>query len=767
MLIILILYLVLAFALFLIPKSVSRYTSLLIAFIQLAFFVFFLSQLSSIETGNAKSIFIEWIPYLNLNLEFTLDGLSLVFVLLITFIGFLVFIYAKTYMKSYSGTTKFYFYLTLFSGSMLGLVLSSNFIQLFIFWELTSVLSFLLISFFNENEKARKAAFQSLFVTGFGGLCLLVAIILIGSIVDSYSFADWLDNAKVIKNDSRYLPALFLVLVGIFTKSAQFPFHFWLLGAMQAPTPVSAYLHSATMVKAGVFLLARLYPVLGGTPEWTYIVTLTGALTMLIGAYLSITQVDIKLVLAYTTISALGILVLLFGIDTKLSIKAALVFLFVHAFYKASLFMLAGYITKQTGTRLIEKLGGLIKQTPLGFIIALITLLSMAGIPPMLGFIGKELIYEAKFDSPLMSILMTTLGVTSNVFMVAVSYLLLFKVFLGKSRTNIRPLNSSYNMLLFSPGILALLSLGFGLFPDLLSRIIEPAISIIQIDTVQVKLKLWHGFNHILLLSMITALLGFVFFIILYKYKKVIKALHRINNRVFTISFTKVFFGGLDKFIVLSGKNTRFIQHGYNRFYIITIILYTSLLLVYQLYITRGWEIDSIFTFRPFYISGLVAVIVLSVLLSVFSRNVIFTLTAMAVTGYGISLIYLYYSAVDLAITQIIIETLMVVMFVLVLGRLPKFLKLSNRSTKIRDAIIALGFGVIMTIITLKAISVDFNSSISGYFVDNSVLKAYGKNVVNVILVDFRAMDTLGEITVLAIAALGVFSLLNRKNSNR
>lgn len=767
MLIILILYLVLAFALFLIPKSVSRYTSLLIAFIQLAFFVFFLSQLSSIETGNAKSIFIEWIPYLNLNLEFTLDGLSLVFVLLITFIGFLVFIYAKTYMKSYSGTTKFYFYLTLFSGSMLGLVLSSNFIQLFIFWELTSVLSFLLISFFNENEKARKAAFQSLFVTGFGGLCLLVAIILIGSIVDSYSFADWLDNAKIIKNDSRYLPALLLVLVGIFTKSAQFPFHFWLLGAMQAPTPVSAYLHSATMVKAGVFLLARLYPVLGGTPEWTYIVTLTGALTMLIGAYSSITQVDIKLVLAYTTISALGILVLLFGIDTKLSIKAALVFLFVHAFYKASLFMLAGYITKQTGTRLIEKLGGLIKQTPLGFIIALITLLSMAGIPPMLGFIGKELIYEAKFDSPLMSILMTTLGVTSNVFMVAVSYLLLFKVFLGKSRTNIRPLNSSYNMLLFSPGILALLSLGFGLFPDLLSRIIEPAISIIQIDTVQVKLKLWHGFNHILLLSMITALLGFVFFIILYKYKKVIKALHRINNRVFTISFTKVFFGGLDKFIVLSGKNTRFIQHGYNRFYIITIILYTSLLLVYQLYITRGWEIDSIFTFRPFYISGLVAVIVLSVLLSVFSRNVIFTLTAMAVTGYGISLIYLYYSAVDLAITQIIIETLMVVMFVLVLGRLPKFLKLSNRSTKIRDAIIALGFGVIMTIITLKAISVDFNSSISGYFVDNSVLKAYGKNVVNVILVDFRAMDTLGEITVLAIAALGVFSLLNRKNSNR
>jgi len=763
--IILILYLALAFALFLIPKKISKQTALIVAFVQLVVFVYFIGQLPTISTGNTIRSSVDWMPDLGLNLEFTLDGLSLVFCLLITFIGFLVFIYANTYMKSYPGTMKFYFYLTLFSGSMLGLVLSSNLVLLFIFWELTSILSFLLISFFNEKEQARKAAFQSLFVTGFGGLCLFIAIILIGSIVDSYSVTDWVDKAQLIRNDSRYLPALILILIGVFTKSAQFPFHFWLLGAMQAPTPVSAYLHSATMVKAGVFLLARLYPIFGGTPEWTHIVPVIGALTMLTGSYLAITQIDIKLILAYTTISALGILTLLLGIDTKLSVKAALVFLFVHAFYKAALFMLAGFITKLTGTRGIDRLGGLIRSTPMGFIITMIALLSMAGMPPMLGFIGKELIYEAKFDSPWISSLLVVLGVTSNIFMVAISFLLLFKVFLGKSKTSLS--KNNYLMLLFSPGILALLSLGFGLFPNLLTPFIEPALSIIRADDIQIKLKLWHGFNQVLLLSTFTVLMGIMLFIIIYRNKKIITVWQRINNRLFAINFTNAFSAGLDKFIAFSTKNTHFIQHGYNRYYIITIIIFTSLLLSFQLYITRGWEISSSFTFHPFYISGLVVIISLSALLSVFSKNGIFTVTAMAVTGYGISLIYLYYSAIDLAITQIIVETLMVVMFVLVLRGLPKFTKLSSKSTKIRDATIALCFGGIMTLLSLKAINVDLSPSISDYFVDNSALLAYGKNIVNVILVDFRALDTLGEITVLVIAALGVSTLLNIKKPKK
>jgi len=763
MILVLILYLLLAFALFLIPKKVSKYTPVFIALVQLLVFGLFLSYLPDIQNGKSIRSLVEWMPRLGLNLEFTLDGLSMVFVLLITFIGFLVFFYAKTYMSSYQGTTRFYFYLLLFSASMLGLVLSSNFIQMFIFWELTSILSFLLISFFNENEQARKAAFQSLFVTGLGGLCLLVAIILIGSIVGSYSLTDWIDNAELIKNDGKYLPILLLVLAGVFTKSAQFPFHFWLLGAMQAPTPVSAYLHSATMVKAGIFLLARLYPILGGTQEWINIITPVGAITMLIGAYLAITQIDIKQIFAYTTISALGILVVLFGISTELSIKAAFVFLFVHAFYKASLFMLAGYFVKLTGSRIINSYGGILRKNLLGLIIVAVALLSMAGIPPMFGFIGKELIYEAKFEAPWLSSLLLILGILTNVLMVAVSLLVLFKLYLGEAKFDLGVATKKYKLLLVSPGILAVLSLGLGLFPDTLSGIIEPALSYIYSGEAVIKLKLWHGFNTILLLSALTMLMGIFLFALTYKNKRLIKVWQRMNVRLFSINFNRSFSKGLSSFIKISAKNTHFIQHGYTRYYLTTIIVFSSLLLLFQLYITRGWEINTNFSLQPYYISGVVCIITFSSLISVFSKDGLFTITAMAVTGYGISLIYLYYSAVDLAITQIIVETLMVVMFVLVLRKLPRFIVVSSRATKIRDGIIALTFGLIMAMLALKALNVDIHPSIADFLVENSYTKAHGKNVVNVILVDFRALDTLGEVTVLVIAALGVFTLLNVK----
>jgi multicomponent Na+:H+ antiporter subunit A len=670
-------------------------------------------------------------------------------------------------MKSYSGTTKFYFYLTLFSGAMLGLVLSSNFISLFIFWELTSILSFLLISFFNEKEGARKAAFQSLFVTGFGGLSLLTGIILVGSIVDSFTFTDWLANAEQIKTDSRYLPALLLILVGIFTKSAQFPFHFWLPGAMQAPTPVSSYLHSATMVKAGVFLLARLNPILGGTAEWTHIIPFVGAITMIVGSYLSITQTDIKAILAYTTISALGILVLLLGIDTKLSVKAALVFLFVHAFYKAALFMLAGFIDKKTGTREIDKLGGLLKAMPVGFLVVSIAFLSMAGLPPMLGFIGKELIYEAKVQSPGIANLVLIIGVASNIFMVTISMFMLSKLFFGKKQLFIKNLGKVEPLFHIGPGILAILSLGLGLFPNALSILIEPALSIIRAEEIQIKLKLWHGFNEVFFLSLFTVLTGTLIFYLINKYDALLFAWRRFNNKYLSIRFSEIFSNGIEKFIAFSDKNTKLIQHGYHRYYILTIILFSTALLWFQVYITRGWELDTKFSLQPFYISALILITGVSGILSAFSKSRLFTIIAMGVTGYGISLIYMYYSAIDLAITQIIVETLTVVMFVLVLQKLPKFAQLSKRRSKIRDGIIALSFGSVMTVLALKAIHVEFNHPISDYFVDNSYIEAYGKNIVNVILVDFRALDTLGEVVVLAVAAMGVYVLLNKKTQKR
>ncbi len=760
---ILLIYLLSSLGIFVVSSKIFKYKAIVLALIQIGVFIYFTTKIPIITDGEIILFKLPWISQLGLELSFMLNGLSLAFVLLITGIGALVFIYAHAYMKSYFNTDRFYFFLFLFSGAMLGLVLSENLIQLFIFWELTSFLSFLLITFFHEKESARKAAFQSLFITGFGGLILLTGIILIGNTVQTYSLNEWIRQGDIIRESTMYLPGLILILIGAFTKSAQFPFHFWLPGAMQAPTPVSSYLHSATMVKAGFFLLASLNPVLGGTNEWTYIIPIFGVMTMLVGSYFAITQTDIKDILAYTTISALGILILLIGIDTKLSIKAAILFLFIHAFYKATLFMVAGIIDKKTGTREISKLGGLARYMPITFIVALLALFSMAGLPPMLGFLGKELIYEAKVQSPGIASLILILGVASNILMIAVSLLFLKKVFLGKVRKYDKQPNEK-GLFIIGPAMLAVLSLVFGLFPNVLGNsIIEPAIQSIFLETYQVKLSIWHGFNKVFYLSLFTVVAGFGLYYLLIKKSVVLKKWRYLNSRLFNIEFSEVFSKVIDNFIDFSKRSTSIIQHGFHRYYILTIIIVTTALLWLQVYLTRGWILETNLSINPFYITGLVVVSSIAAIYSAINKSRITTIIAMGVVGYGISLIYLYYSAVDLAITQIIVETLTIVIFVIVLQKLPRFAKLSSKATKIRDFLIALSFGAVMTVLALKAIHVEFNRPISDFFIKNSLDKAYGKNIVNVILVDFRALDTLGEVTVLTIAALGVFVLLKRK----
>lgn len=766
MLIILIIYLVVSFGVFILPEWLKKQKAVILALVQMGAFAWFAIRIPEITSVDSQTLFIEWIPQLGLNLEFILDGLTIAFALLVTGIGTLVFLYAQAYMKSYKGTDKFFFYLMLFSGAMLGLVLSANLIQLFIFWELTSFLSYFLISYFHEKESARKAAFQSLYITGFGGLSMLAGIVLLGSVIDSYSLNDWMANAEALKESHLYLPGLLLILVGVFTKSAQFPFHFWLPGAMQAPAPVSSYLHSATMVKAGVFLLARLSPVLSGTPEWVYIISLVGVLTMLTGSYFAITQNDLKGILAYTTINALGVLVLLLGINTKESIKAAMLFLFIHAFYKATLFMVAGLIEKKTGTRELSKLGGLVKYMPFTFVIALLSLLSMAGLPPLLGFLGKELIYEAKVQSPGIASLVLVLGVTSNIFMVAVSLFFARKVFLGKPNTFDKLPNEKGLPFLIGPGLLALLSLVLGLFPgNLGNAIIKPALSVVYAEAVDVKLYLWHGFNQVFFLSLLTIVLGLGLYLAMLKRKQVLEIWCKVNKVIFSVQLDEVFAWIMEKFVVISKLKTKTVQHGYHRYYILTIIVFTSLLLWFQVFVTRSWDFGISFTLKPFYISGLAVVIVLAAIASTVSRSRIVTIIAMGVAGYGISLIFLYYSAVDLAITQILVETLTVVMFMAILQKLPRFAVLSSKRTRFRDLMIALGFGSVMTILALKAVNVNLNPTISDFFIENSYDRAFGENVVNVILVDFRALDTLGEVTVLTIAAVGVYLLLKTKSS--
>ena len=746
------------------PKRFSDYRSLLFAAVQLGTFLFLSLQLNEVISSGPITNYYAWVPELGLNLDLRLDALSLSFGLLITGIGTLVFLFGHQYMKSYDGRGRFSIYLFLFSGAMLGLVFSENMMLLFIFWELTSVLSFLLISFFHEKVEARKAAFQSLFITGFGGLSLLAGIILLGTQVDSYSISVWVEQAATIKESPYYLPGLILILLGALTKSAQFPFHFWLPGAMQAPGPVSAYLHSATMVKAGFYLLARLNPVLGETKEWIYILSLVGLTTMLIGSYMALTKKDIKSILAFTTINALGVLVLLMGIDTVASIKAALLFLFIHAFYKAALFMVAGMLEKKTGTRDITLMGGLRKKLPITFVVTTLLVLSMAGLPPMLGFLGKELIYEAKLQLPGLAGVVLVFGVISNILLVAISMLFVYRIFLGSPGQTPKNPNEKGFLLILGPVLLAFASLFFGLFPRALgSTLIESALSGIIREPIFVKLKLWHGFNDVFFLSLFTIVAGLALSYALIWQASILRAWEKLNKRVFFFSPAELFQSMIDGFVEFSDRKTNVLQHGYHRYYILTVFVFAALAIWFQVIYTWGWDPEVTFSLMPFNVSVLILVIVLATIFITLTKSRIAAIIAMGVIGYGISLIYLYYSAVDLAITQILVETLIVVMFVLVLQKLPKFARLSSRWTKIRDFLIALSFGSVMTVVAIKAIHLDFNHPISDYFVEKSYLEAFGKNVVNVILVDFRAMDTMGEVIVLVIAAMGAALLFNVK----
>ncbi|WP_367328488.1 hydrogen gas-evolving membrane-bound hydrogenase subunit E, partial [Lentimicrobium sp.] len=567
-----------------------------------------------------------------------------------------------------------------------------------------------------------------------------------------------LKSGDIIRNHPHYLPALLLILAGAFTKSAQFPFHFWLPGAMQAPSPVSAFLHSATMVKAGIYLLMRLSPVMGGTPEWKYILTITGAITMLLGGYFAYSQTDFKKVLAYTTISALGILVLMLGIDTDISIKAAIIFLLVHALYKGALFMIAGLIDKSAGSRDLRKLGGLFRAMPVAAVAAIISLLSMAGLPPMIGFIGKELIYEAKIGLPDIGNFLLLAGVLTNVIMVAISLTLIFNLFLGPLKYPGEKPKRPALALRIGPMILASVSLVFGLFPSTVADLLlRPAITSIRPTIDTLKLALWHGFNEVLLMSFITVAAGIMLFLL---YRKVNPVLTRFNNEVITFRFADAFNKGLDFFLSLTKKKTALVQSGYQRIYLIAIFFMTSALAWYQIAYTWKDMAVNVITPPGVYELLIVTVIVASAIFATLAKSRLAAILSLGATGYGIALLFINYGAIDVAITMILAETLILVLFMVVIYHLPKFTSFSSGKTRLRDAGIALLAGGFMTGLVLKAGQVNLSPKISEFYTENALSLAHGKNTVNVILVDFRALDTLGEITVLVIAAIGVTALL-------
>lgn len=731
----------------------------ILAFLPVLLFLYFAQYVVPIGQGSYFVQSTSWVPSLGINLDFKLDGLSLLFALLITGIGACIFFYANAYLKGHRYIDRFFGYLCLFMSAMLGLVLSDNMLLLFIFWELTSISSFFLIGFNNDNNESRKSALTALSITGLGGFFLLAGFILLGNIAGTYHITALLDKVSLIQQHPLFPLVFGLVALGAITKSAQFPFHFWLPGAMKAPTPVSAYLHSATMVKAGIYLLARFSPILGGNPIWMYSLMAIGGFTMLYTAFHSLFRTDLKGVLAYSTISALGILVFLLGLGTKEAIIAACVFILVHALYKAALFLITGIIDHETSTRDLTVLRGLRKVLMPVAIAGFLAALSSAGIPLTFGFIGKDLIYEATLHAaPDLFLYLTVAAVATNILLVSAGFMAGIRPFMGKLPEQFSKIHLPYKAMWIPPLLLAIVGVIFGCIPGLIGKwIAGPTAVSILAKTEVFQLKIWHGFNLILLLSAITIAAGTLLYF----------ANKPSNNKLAWIAkFNKIspeYMINLcaQEIALFSAFFTNKMHNGYLRSYLLKIILFAEVLIAYQLYLGGPlhikWE-----TLSPvsFYEVTTVCILIGAIVLTIRTTSRLTAVVATSVVGYAICLIFVFYSAPDLAMTQFTIDTLTVVLFVLVLFKLPPFLNLANRRTVIRDAIVAVIFGVLLSMVALRVLHEPTTTNISDFYGDYAYVLAKGKNVVNVLLVDFRGFDTMFEIVVLSIAALGVYSLL-------
>ena len=723
----------------------------------LVLFGLFINQIGAIASGQSLQFAWSWVPSLGVSLSFLLDGLSLTFVLLITGIGALVFAYSKTYMADHPQFGRFVLFLTSFMLAMLGLVLADNLITLFVFWELTTITSYLLIGFGHETEKGRRSALQALFVTGSGALALLAGFILLGIMAGSFDLADIHAKGAEVRAHGLYLPALILILLGAFTKSAQFPFHFWLPNAMAAPTPVSAFLHSATMVKAGIYLLARLHPTLSGTEIWFWTLTVVGAFTALFASILSLRQTDLKQTLAYTTLMALGVLTLFLGQGSSYAITAFATFLIVHCLYKAALFLVVGCIDRATGTRDIGVLAGLSRSMPVTAFAAALAALSMAGLPPLLGFIAKELQYASLAALGSVSLIFTLTLVLANALMVAVAGMIALRPFWGKSaqETPHRPAEAPWLMLL-GPLILALLGTFFGLAPHLLQNwLVTPIVASLLGDGAQAKaLKLWAGVNLPLLLSIVTIALG----LMIYASRRNLKAwLIRIGDQAPSLD------AAWDSFLLglknVAAWQTQLIQPGILRTYIAMIFATTFVALTGAMVARGAWPTLPSFSDITWPIAAVSVLICTGAIMTTLTSSRVVAMAALGVVGIGVALVFIAFSAPDVAITQLLVETLIVVLVAVALLRLP-LLDRKRRDVRPRDALLALGIGGIVTAVLLAVLERPLDKRLTDYFEMTSWPEAHGRNIVNVILVDFRALDTFGEIAVVVIAALSAYALL-------
>jgi multicomponent K+:H+ antiporter subunit A len=719
-----------------------------------------LSQTGRVFAGAVPEVRWSWLPAIGLDLVFRLDGYAWMFASLVLGIGLLILLYARYYMSREEAIPRFFASLMLFMGAMTGLVVSGNLLLLVIFWELTSLSSFLLIGYWRHDPEARYGARMALIVTGLGGLALLAGVILLGIIAGSFDLTAVLAQAGTVQQHPLYVPMLVLVLLGAFTKSAQFPFWFWLPRAMAAPTPVSAYLHSATMVKAGVFLLGRLYPVLSGTPEWFFIVGAAGLATLLLGAYKAMFAHDLKGLLAYSTVSHLGLITLLFGFGTQMAAVAAVFHIINHATFKASLFMAAGIIDHETGTRDMRILNGLWRHMPYTGTLAIVAAAAMAGVPLLNGFLSKEMFFteslivaEMRGLRPVEPILATL----ASIFSVAYSARFIHIFFRGDGTGMPKQPHEPPRFMRIPVEALVLLVVAVGVAPALL---VEPILSVavggvLNGEVPYYHLAVWHGFNLPLLMSVIALVAGTLLFLGRSR-------LYSLHDRLIPpLTAEMAYDGALAGMAAVSGWVTARLENGSLQRYVLLFVA-MSLLVGFSPLLEHAFRRgpEPLMAVDVVGASAALILIIAAFTTVVMHRRRLSALIAISVVGLLVSLMFVRLSAPDLALTQLLVEIVTIMLVLLALDYLPRESpRESAPARRVRDAAIAglAGFGVTALAWGVLTRAPD---TISRYFVEQSKPLGGGTNIVNVILVDFRGFDTLGEIAVLGVAALGVVMLL-------
>lgn len=736
--------------------------------VSLSSLILLLTQAKAVFNGETIIQTWSWLPQLGIDLSFRLDALGLLFSLLITGIGTLIFIYAYYYLSPQNSLSKLYVLLMLFMAAMLGISLSNNLILLLTFWELTSISSFLLVGYWSNYEAAQRGSRMALTITGMGGLAMLGGFVLLAQITGTYQIDQILMMTEQIQSHDLFVPTLLLILLGAFTKSAQFPFHFWLPNAMAAPTPVSAYLHSATMVKAGIFLLARLLPIFAGAALYHNLVTFIGLFTLCMAAFFAIFKEDLKGLLAYSTISHLSLIMCLLGIGSPLAVAAAIFHIINHATFKAALFMIAGIIDHESGTRDLRKLSGLWQLLPFTATLTMITAASMAGVPLTNGFLSKEMFFTelvANLSGPvlLVSAIVATLA---GIFAVAYSIRLVHGVFfdgpIGKNVPNKEAHEPPFGMR--APAtLLAVLCILVGLMPALLVEHIVNSSTRASTQLLQFEgthLAIWHGFNLPLLMSTIALLGGIIFYFSLAKGGKIREIdldphLGQFRGKLLFELFLK-------HLLQASRKIKRKTENGSLQSYLVWIIVFTVFIVALPLF-NQGLTTGT----RELTHAPIIAIVLWLLLFSAcwmmlwFHHERIKAVLISGAVGLVVTMIFVGLSAPDLAQTQITVDVVTTVLLLMSLSLLPQLTPYeSSRSRRWRDALIAIGGGIGIGWIAWLVMTRDHNS-ISWFFNQQSIPLGGGTNVVNVILVDFRGFDTFGEITVLGIAAIGTLCLMD------